>query len=50
MPEPEELGRIIDRACQLAEEAIGHSPDPRDVAEKVIAWVRVLWPLREQLR
>lgn len=50
MPEPEELQRIIDRACDLSEQTLGYPPDRRAVAESVMSWARVLWPLAEVLR
>lgn len=42
MPEPRVLSTIIDRACFLFEEAAGHPPDRREVAESVLHWLRLL--------
>jgi hypothetical protein len=37
LPTPDELKGMIDRACRLAEDAIGHPPDRRRVAKTVMS-------------
>jgi hypothetical protein len=36
LPSPSQLKAMIDRACRLAEDVIGHPPDRRRVAKTVM--------------
>lgn len=40
--QPETFASIVDRACQLSEETLGHPAERRVVAEWVVRWLRVL--------
>jgi hypothetical protein len=40
--QPKTFAKIVDRACQLSEQALGHPPDRRRIAESVASWLRVL--------
>ena len=42
LPDPVTLSRIIDRAYELSEQAVGHPPDRRQVAVAVLQWIRAL--------